>query len=71
MIESTGRGVMDAPRGMTSWARSTLLPSLCNGASLSTCKLEDATPHAIFKPSRSSTTSRITKSSPLWDEGRV
>ena len=37
------------------------LPGRCNDGSLSACKLEDATPHAVFKPSRGSDTSRMTE----------
>jgi hypothetical protein len=63
MIESTGRGVVDAPleAGHDSRGRGTLLPCRCNDGSLSACKREDATPHAVFKPSRCSNTSRMTE----------
>jgi len=63
MIESTGRRVLDAPleAGHDIVGGGTLLPSRCNVASLSTCKLEDATPHAVVKPSRCSNTSRVTE----------
>jgi hypothetical protein len=41
--------------------RGTVLPGRCNDGSLSACRLEDATPHAVFKPSRCSNTSRMTE----------
>ena len=48
-------------RGMTVGGGGTVLPRRCNDGSLSACRVEDATPHAVFKPSRCSNTSRMTE----------
>ena len=63
MIESTGRGVLDAPleAGHDSRGRGHAIAPCCNDWSLCACKLEDATPHAVVKPSRCSNTSRMTE----------
>jgi hypothetical protein len=70
MIESTGRGVLDAPLEARHdiVGGGTPLPS-CSDASLMACKLEDATPHAVFKPSRCSDTSRMTEERAIAGRG--